>query len=37
MLWIIIKNDIDDTGEDVSGIVGAPCEAAETELAVKKY
>lgn len=37
VLWIIIKNDIDDTGEDVSGIVGAPCEAAETELAVKKY
>lgn len=35
VLWIIIKNVIDDTGEDVSGIMGAPCEAAEIELAVK--
>lgn len=35
VLWVIIKNVIDDPGEDVSGIMGAPCEAAETELAVK--
>lgn len=35
VLWIIIKNVIDDTGEDVSSIMGALCEAAETELAVK--
>lgn len=35
VLWIIIKIVIDDTGDDVSGIMGASCEAAETELAVK--
>lgn len=35
VLWIIIKNVIDDPGEDESGIRGASCEAAEPELAVK--
>lgn len=35
VLWFIIKNVIDDTGEDLSGIMGAPCEPAEQ--AVKSY